>query len=199
MYALNSATNTTSKPRKVTPNLLPCTINHNGPVSAAPRYWSPTSGPAKDNTTSTAQSTAYFRGRLLHGRTLALPEGYTGMVLNKTDALLPKPRPTAEQLRAMEEDDDAMDVDAGTVDEGVEVKMLECQGTFDEVVVWGHEMLPDGEDVYVKGVEEWIGFAEAVCHAPSLVPYPKANVLQMHCDKDATTAPRPTTMSKSRV
>lgn len=42
------------------------------------------------------------------------------------------------------------------------VKVLETQGTFDEMVVWGHEFLPAADDSYVKGVEEWIQFAETV-------------------------------------
>lgn len=43
------------------------------------------------------------------------------------------------------------------------VKILETQGTFDEMIVWGHEYLPAVDDSYVKGVEEWIKFAETVC------------------------------------
>jgi ribonuclease H2 subunit C len=30
-------------------------------------------------------------------------------------------------------------------------------------VVWAHETIPAADDPYVKGVEEWIKFAEAVC------------------------------------
>lgn len=165
MYALSPTTTTTSS-KKTTPNLLPCTISHNGPISVPQRYWDPK--PSKTTTTTPTQSpssqsphsAAYFRGRLLQGRTLTLPEGYTGLVLNKTETPLPKPRPTAEQLRVLEEDAGALDEEFGG--DEVEVKRLECQGRFDEVVVWGHEMVPDGEDGYVRGVEEWIGFAEAV-------------------------------------
>lgn len=42
------------------------------------------------------------------------------------------------------------------------VKILETQGTFDEMVVWGHEFLPAADDSYIKGVEEWVKFAETV-------------------------------------
>lgn len=47
-------------------------------------------------------------------------------------------------------------------DKALEVKMMRQESCFDEMVVWGHEMVPEDEDVYVKGIEEWIGFAEAV-------------------------------------
>ena len=40
--------------------------------------------------------------------------------------------------------------------------VLEETGGFDDIMVWGHEALPEGEDPYVKGLEEWIGFAEKV-------------------------------------
>lgn len=43
------------------------------------------------------------------------------------------------------------------------VKILETQGTFDDFVVWGHETLPAADDTFVKGVEEWLRFADAVC------------------------------------
>lgn len=40
---------------------------------------------------------------------------------------------------------------------------MEVQAEFDEVVVWGHESLAEaGGDAYVRGVEEWIGFAGRV-------------------------------------
>lgn len=44
----------------------------------------------------------------------------------------------------------------------VEVKVLEEQSSFEEIVVWGHESTMNEEDPYVRGVEEWVGFAEAV-------------------------------------
>lgn len=47
-------------------------------------------------------------------------------------------------------------------DEAEPVKILEEIGSFDEVMVWGHEQVPAGDDVFVRGMEEWIGFAEAI-------------------------------------
>lgn len=42
------------------------------------------------------------------------------------------------------------------------VKILESQATFDNFVVWGHEILPAADGTFVKGVDEWIKLAEAV-------------------------------------
>lgn len=48
-------------------------------------------------------------------------------------------------------------------DEPEQVNILEETNTFDDIVIWGHETLPDDmDDPYVKGIEEWIPFAEAV-------------------------------------
>ena len=152
--------------QKTTPNLLPTSIKHNGPISTASRYWSPKS---EDDGTHTA----YFRGRKLRGRTVKLPEGYEGVVLQKTEQALSTPAhqatggpggALAEQLRRMEEGDDLdEDEEMEGVEDGreVEAKVMETKATFNEIVVWGHEMVPEDEDVYVKGVEEWIGFAAA--------------------------------------
>lgn len=53
------------------------------------------------------------------------------------------------------------------------LKILETQATFDEFVVWGHEIVPAADDPFVKGVEEWIKFAEAVI-LPDVILYPCA-------------------------
>jgi ribonuclease H2 subunit C len=133
--------------KSVTPNILPCTIKHSGPVSSDPRYWNP-------STEQDGTSTAFFRGRKLRGKKLALPGAYQGVVSQKTDKKLvakpsmPLPGVEAEDANAPKE---------------VDTMIMEQHATFTDVMVWDHETVPDGDDVYVKGMEEWIGFAEAVC------------------------------------
>jgi ribonuclease H2 subunit C len=46
------------------------------------------------------------------------------------------------------------------------VKILEKQATFDDYMVWGHELAPAADDSFVKGVEEWLKLAEAVGYHP---------------------------------
>ena len=54
-------------------------------------------------------------------------------------------------------------LDEDSEDEEVEpIKVLDEVASFDEMVVWGHEIIPGKDDTFVKGVEEWIGFAEAI-------------------------------------
>lgn len=134
---------------KCTPNLLPCRIEHSGPVNAADRYWR---AEKEDDGTRTA----YFRGRKLRGRNLQLPDGYRGAVVSNTSKVLPQSE--AERETDADEEDD---------DQRIEVRIMEEVGEFDEVVVWEHEVAPDEtEDPYSKGVSEWIAFAEAMHTSP---------------------------------
>jgi ribonuclease H2 subunit C len=137
--------------RTLTPNILPCTIHHNGPLKISKRCWSPQS--ASDGTKA-----SYFRGRKLRGRTVKLPAGYGGCLLQNTERQA-EPKPV-ESAPVLDEDGDVME-------DRDDVKVMENKASFDEVVVWGHELLPEDGDEYVKGIEEWITFAEAVRRAAS--------------------------------
>ncbi|KAH7130389.1 ribonuclease H2, subunit C [Dendryphion nanum] len=143
--------------QKCTPNLLPARINHNGPVNNASQYWKPETDPqGKDH--------AYFRGRHLHGTAVPLPANYAGAVLNVTEKDLPE---TPGDKSGVDEDPEGEDDDMK-----VEVKIAEQIGTFDEMMVWKHGSVVDEKaDIYVRSVEEWIGFAEA-----------------MHCEDDTGEA-----------
>lgn len=149
------------KDKTLTPNLLPCSIKHNGPINTATRYWSP-------STSADGTQTSFFRGRKLLGRTVAIPEGYEGTVLAKTDKLVQE-KPNAAAQAAMEGDGDEEDTEMIARQE-VETKVMEQQGRFEEVVVWGHEAVPEDEDLYVKGMQEWVGFAEAVSYTRVCFP-----------------------------
>ncbi|KAK1071930.1 hypothetical protein LTR74_003031 [Friedmanniomyces endolithicus] len=153
---------TTRNPRTLTPHILPCTIHHNGPLKISRRYWDPQ--PSSDDQKT---STAYLRGRKLRGRVVKLPKGYKGYLLQKTerDAVVQGSavaRQGAERLGLVEKDDYGIEGGDEDEDEVEEVKVMEQRGVFDEMVVWGHEGLPEDGDEYVKGVEEWIAFAEAI-------------------------------------
>ena len=61
----------TADKKKVTPNLLPCTLGYTGPVDATKRYWN-------EQVDGNGQKVAYFRGRKLLGRDVMIPEGFSG-------------------------------------------------------------------------------------------------------------------------
>lgn len=77
-------------------------------------------------------------------------------MLEKTEKkVVPKPKiPVPEEEERSLESHDAP--------KEVETLIMDKAAGFDHVVVWDHEAVPGAEDIYVKGVEEWIGFAEAV-------------------------------------
>ena len=94
----------------------------------------------------------------------------TGAVVCETDRILPlseapnvcgsgaKAATTADPPVGGEEDDDAEEEE----DEVEPTKVVEEVATFDEILVWGHEQVPGEEDVFVRGVQEWLAFAKAM-------------------------------------
>ncbi|KAK4661014.1 hypothetical protein QC762_124030 [Podospora pseudocomata] len=128
-----------SSPKRTTAHLLPCKIHHTGPVEPTQSFWDP-----QTSTSSTGIKEAYFRGRKLRGKPVALPEGYKGVVAISS---LPDQNGKA----------DVIDLEKNSHGR------LEVQAEFDEVVVWGHESLADAAaDGYVRSLEEWVGVAAAI-------------------------------------
>lgn len=147
---------------KATPNVLPCRIQHDGPVSQVNSYWKPSQEPGIYDSAMVAETftncvtdgkrVVYFRGRKLHGRALRLPEGYRGAVVDKTEPPKPQePRPDEPEVVDLEAEDE------------MPLGALETKAEFDEIVIWGHESVADtNSDPYVRGVDEWIKLAEKV-------------------------------------
>lgn len=85
-----------------------------------------------------------------------MPEGYRGVVVKKADGEEGGKRRDEENEENRKKEEELEEEE----EEGI--KVLEEVATFEELVVWGHEAVPEADDVFVKGVEEWIRFAEAV-------------------------------------
>ena len=151
--------------RKLTPNILPCHIHHSGPIAITSTHWRPTAAITTSAQSKKPVSTAYFRGRKLLGRRMRVPEHYTGYLLQKTDKLVPQK--VTGSPHAHISFDGLEGVEMGLEDgeeKEVDVKVMDCLAGFDEIVVWGHDQVPDEDDEYGRGVDEWIAFAEAVGH-----------------------------------
>ncbi|KAK2070573.1 hypothetical protein P8C59_005058 [Phyllachora maydis] len=131
-------------PAKATPHLLPCRVHHDGAVGPTDSYWRPTQ--SKDG----LGHTAYFRGRKLHGRTVPLPDGYTGLVAETVAAA-----PAADA-------GEAPDLERGEEPEP-ELGGLEVRAGFDDVVVWGHDTAAEAATVpHVRAMEEWLDLADKI-------------------------------------
>ena len=57
--------------------------------------------------------------------------------------------------------DMAMEAEA-EADEDEPIRVLEEIAMFEELVVWGHEVMPDKDETFVRGVGEWIAWAEGI-------------------------------------
>ena len=143
---------------KCLPNVLPCGIKHDGPVDTSKRYWAPSKAEGMHlrgeswrptaNTRPDGKNIAYFHGRKLQGSEVKLPDGYTGVVL--------APKVTSNGDKMYDNDDEG---------DRIEETVSEELAHFDRVMVWDHGALPDGSsDPYLRGIDEWISFAETVCN-----------------------------------
>ncbi|KAJ4155441.1 hypothetical protein LMH87_000683 [Akanthomyces muscarius] len=127
--------------KKMTANLLPCRIHHDGSIDPVGAYWMPV-----DSTDNSKE--AYFRGRKLKGKTLPLPEGYRGVVVERTADELKKETKLPED----DQEDNGDDVVAMET-----IGTMQTTGEFDEMVIWSHEsMASAAADPYVRSVEEWL-------------------------------------------
>lgn len=123
-------------------NILPCRINHDGITKVTKRHWVASS--EADGT-----KTAHFRGRRLRGRRIALPDQYRGIVLKATNKIIIEPSPMVS-----EEDEESEMPDP--------IKIVDEVSSIQDMVIWGHDQVPASDNTFVRGVEEWITFAEAI-------------------------------------
>lgn len=94
----------------------------------------------------------------MKGKELSVPEGYRGVVVieEKNTGDLKKGKDNEGGKLGVEEDEEEDREEVQTVG------TLEEVAEFEEVIVWDHEAIRSGEDAFVKGMEEWIRFAEVV-------------------------------------
>ncbi|CAK7211235.1 hypothetical protein SEUCBS140593_001105 [Sporothrix eucalyptigena] len=138
-----------------TPNLLPCRVHHSGPIPQTDAFWQPQE--------KNGQTTAYFRGRKLHGQAVKLPADYRGVIGVRRDS--PREQARANNTSAPEE---IVDVDATAAEQEAQRQRLDTGeldvlAEFDEVVVWGHQSTADAStDAYVRSMEEWVALSEKI-------------------------------------
>ena len=164
-----------SKAAYTTPQLLPCRINHDGPITAADAFWQPTEESKSPrhcpkygcHTNRTdGKNTAYFRGRKLHGQAVKLPADYRGVVGVRRAS--PREQAAAKSTPGELEALEAIDVDATRAEqdarqERLDTGSLEVLAEFEEVVVWGHQSTADATtDPYVRGIDEWLALSDKV-------------------------------------
>ena len=108
--------------------------------------------------TTDGKPEAYLRGRKLKGQEIKVPEGYRGVIVKE-----PEKEETA--FHKIEDGDYEREKERGQEDEQEDIAVLHEIGSFDNLLLWNHESMINEDDAFVKGLSEWIGFAETVCHA----------------------------------
>lgn len=94
--------------------------------------------------------TAYFRGRKLHGKTVVIPKGNRGVLVQRQES--------AVSNEAENPEDDQPD----GPDDAQEGK-LQITGEFRDMTVWGHESVADSaSDCHIRGMEEWMEVSKKV-------------------------------------
>ncbi|KAH7350080.1 ribonuclease H1/H2 small subunit [Plectosphaerella cucumerina] len=135
----------------VVANLLPCRVQHDGPLDTVQPFWQPK--------TQDDKSVAFFRGRELHGKTVKLPSGYRGVVVDRVPDAPDAPKHPVTEID--DESDEVREVQP-------EPSSMKVRAEFDEVVVWGHEAMADAaSDPYVRSVEEWLQVSALIHAYPS--------------------------------
>ena len=120
------------------------------PVPASASGSGSGSGPPPADASNVAAYEVTFRGRRLLGRRVPVPDGYAGHIIALT--------PEVGQCEV------GLNVDAGVeVEERPPRNQLVALAQFDELLVWGHEQVPEeGNDSVVKSLREWVAFAGRV-------------------------------------
>ena len=78
-----------------------------------------------------------------------MPEGYKGIIVKKSGE-------KQQQVTEQQAEDEETEVDEDRVER------ISAIGSFDEIMVWGHDTRISEDDSFVKGIGEWISFAETV-------------------------------------
>ncbi|KAI3455835.1 hypothetical protein Pfo_012498 [Paulownia fortunei] len=114
---------------------LPCRIKYDGPTSVS-HYFKPK--PTGMEVDGLRVEEAYFRGRKLHGTTIAVPQGYSGFILGKKNP----------------------DKETNTTNSDC----WETKATFQNVTVWNHDAMPSKNDAFLRAFH-WFTAANALHRA----------------------------------
>lgn len=103
--------------------------------------------------------TAHLRGRKLYGKTLKIPQGHRGILVQEQD--------DTTTIGA-----DNMEDGGRETHNGAQEGKLQAAGEFQDLVIWGQESVADtSSDHYVRGMEEWIEVTSKVIMQSLLVDW----------------------------
>ncbi|KAG5355803.1 hypothetical protein CJU89_5515 [Yarrowia sp. B02] len=129
-------------------------------------------GDGKDESKKTSEPgsstplSTHFRGRKLQGVEQKLPENYKGYRFTEGTNFFENSNPVS-QLGDITQDFDQDGFERNPDDyrnnEPIEMRSWNAEGSFDHLVIWGHERVPDLEsDQWACGVRDWHQVATAM-------------------------------------
>nr|CAG4641342.1 EOG090X0IC1 [Eulimnadia texana] len=114
-------------------HLMPCKIHHDGPANVSTYFTPYISEKSPSDESSDKVLQASFRGRLLLGQQIEIPENFTGYVLS-------------ESKKPLSEESD---------------RKLHCSDTFQGFTYWNWDHEPTKNDA-VQQVFEWLDVSQAI-------------------------------------
>lgn len=111
----------------------------------------------------------YFRGRRLQGRQIKLPAGFGGTLV--TARYVQESSPGANVAIVSEnpdldsvllEDPEKTSKRLSESGETENITTMIGEESFDSICVWDHEMLPEKQDCFIRGIEEWVEIADKI-------------------------------------
>ena len=94
----------------------------------------------------------------MRGQEVKVPQGYRGVIVKEA----------GKEKTALQKSEDGgyeREEEGGREEEQEDMTVLNEIGSFDNFFLWNHESMINEDDAFVKGLSEWISFAEAVSHA----------------------------------
>ena len=94
----------------------------------------------------------------MRGQEVKVAQGYRGVIVKESGK---------EKIAFQKGEDGRYEREGeGRLEEEQEdMTVLNEIGSFDNLLIWNHESIINEDDAFVKGLNEWISFAEAVSHA----------------------------------
>jgi len=120
----------------------------------------------KDKSASSAPLSTHFRGRKLHGVEQNLPETYRGYRFTEGTNFFETSNPVShlgDIPQHFDQDGFERNPDDYRNNEPIEMRSWNAEGSFDHLVIWGHERVPDlASDQWACGVRDWHQVATAM-------------------------------------
>jgi Ribonuclease H2 non-catalytic subunit (Ylr154p-like) len=151
----------------------------NGPVAitpvtitaTAPTSWVLRPSPIQRLSESAKRFISSFRGRTVHGVDVALPKGYTGIILRgdadgdeRQMARCKTKRWPTRQVRGKPVGGDLDDSSGTLSEEDRPMRTLKPAARFDSFVLWHPDNpVDEGKDEYLRSLSEWVNIAAEVC------------------------------------